>query len=119
MLGIYRVSVYDQELKAKFFELVDGSFKEVAETEETIEETTPETKVSNSKATACGTMKKRVMSIKDRNINWSEPTSLKYVMAQRFRKNGYTHVLYRNKEYACRMVKFDIIPNQNVFINFN
>lgn len=61
---------------------------------------------------------KKVMPIKDRNINWGEPTSLKCVMVKRFRNNGYTHVMYRNKEYTCRAVKFDIIPNQKVFINF-
>lgn len=62
-------------------------------------------------------MKKRVMPIKTKHIDFSIG-ALKYVMARRFRKNKYTHVLYRGNEYTCRTVPFDIIPNGNIFINF-
>lgn len=43
-------------------------------------------------------MKKRVMPIKTKHIDFSIGV-LKYVMARRFRKNKYMHVLYRGNEY--------------------
>ena len=61
----------------------------------------------------------RTMNVRERHLdfNGNGTVNINGVMANRFRKNGYSHVKYKGAVYSCSTVKWDLVPNRVVWVD--